>query len=328
MKILYAVQATGNGHISRAHQLYPYLKELGDVDIFLSGSNATLPVHFPVKYSSKGLSLFYSRCGGLNYWETWKAFNYRHILKMAKELPVDQYDLVINDFEHITARACSLRQKISIQFGHQASFVSDNTPRPDEKKWVGEWILHHYAPASHYVGLHFEKYENFIFPPVIKKEFIEAKPTDHGFIAVYLPAYQTHCIEKALRSNSPVQFQWFLPEIKTPHVDGNISYFPVDQAYFNESLIHCHGLITGGGFETPAEALYLGKKLMSIPIAGQYEQQCNAAALKNMGVTVLNKCGEDFGIQINQWLKSAHNITKQEANHIPDTLDYMLRLAQ
>lgn len=34
MKILYAVQATGNGHISRAHQLYPYLREMGETDIF------------------------------------------------------------------------------------------------------------------------------------------------------------------------------------------------------------------------------------------------------------------------------------------------------
>jgi hypothetical protein len=30
MKIFYAVQATGNGHISRAIQLMPYLEKLGD----------------------------------------------------------------------------------------------------------------------------------------------------------------------------------------------------------------------------------------------------------------------------------------------------------
>ena len=60
MKILYAVQATGNGHISRAHQLYPYLREMGETDIFLSGSNASLQPDFPVKYRSKGLSLYLS----------------------------------------------------------------------------------------------------------------------------------------------------------------------------------------------------------------------------------------------------------------------------
>ena len=40
MKIFYAIQGTGNGHISRAEQLYPYLQKHGEVDFFLSGSNA------------------------------------------------------------------------------------------------------------------------------------------------------------------------------------------------------------------------------------------------------------------------------------------------
>ena len=34
MKIFYAVQATGNGHISRAVELLPYLQQYGQVDVF------------------------------------------------------------------------------------------------------------------------------------------------------------------------------------------------------------------------------------------------------------------------------------------------------
>ena len=45
MKIFYAIQATGNGHISRAMQLYPYLQKFGEVDFFMSGSNASLLRH-------------------------------------------------------------------------------------------------------------------------------------------------------------------------------------------------------------------------------------------------------------------------------------------
>jgi UDP-N-acetylglucosamine:LPS N-acetylglucosamine transferase len=48
MKIFYAIQATGNGHISRATQLYPYLKKFGSVDFFLSGNNASLEVQVVV----------------------------------------------------------------------------------------------------------------------------------------------------------------------------------------------------------------------------------------------------------------------------------------
>ena len=60
-------------------------------------------------------------------------------------------------------------------------------------------------------------------------------------------------------------------------------YYPINQKQFNQSLITCHGIITGGGFETPAEALYLGKNILSIPIRNHYEQECNAAALKKNG---------------------------------------------
>ena len=70
MKILYSVQATGNGHISRAMELLPYLNEYGDVDIFLSGANSSLDFNFPIKYRSKGLSLFYTCKGKLDYTKT------------------------------------------------------------------------------------------------------------------------------------------------------------------------------------------------------------------------------------------------------------------
>ena len=41
---------------------------------------------------------------------------------------------------------------------------------------------------------------------------------------------------------------------------------PVNNELFNKSLETCNGLLTGGGFEGPAEALYLGKKLLSVPM--------------------------------------------------------------
>jgi predicted glycosyltransferase len=66
-------------------------------------------------------------------------------------------------------------------------------------------------------------------------------------------------------------------------------------------MIHSQGIITGGGFETPAEALFLGKKIMSIPIKGQYEQQCNAAALKTLGAKVLTDMDIHFGAEVDRF---------------------------
>ena len=38
MKILYAIQGTGNGHLSRARDIIPILQKKGDVDILVSGT--------------------------------------------------------------------------------------------------------------------------------------------------------------------------------------------------------------------------------------------------------------------------------------------------
>jgi hypothetical protein len=47
--------------------------------------------------------------------------------------------------------------------------------------------------------------------------------------------------------------------------------------------------LCGAGFETPAEALYSRQKADGSSDEEQYEQQCNAAALKQMGVPVIKK---------------------------------------
>ena len=40
MKILYAIQGTGNGHVTRAEDVIPILREYGELDLFVSGSQA------------------------------------------------------------------------------------------------------------------------------------------------------------------------------------------------------------------------------------------------------------------------------------------------
>ncbi len=114
-----------------------------------------------------------------------------------------------------------------------------------------------------------------------------------------------------------------LSDVKTKHRVKNITYYPVDQALFNKSVIKCQGIITGGGFETPSEALYLRKKILSIPIRKHYEQECNAAALKKMGIPVIYEVGQDFDLIIENWLTLPMNYPKIEANVIPHTLDFL-----
>jgi uncharacterized protein (TIGR00661 family) len=323
MKIFYAIQATGNGHISRATQLYPYLQKFGDVDFFMSGNNSSLEIDLPVKYKSKGCSLHYSTCGGLDYWNIAKNIKPAQLYKDAKSLPLKNYDVVINDFDSITSLGCKLQKVHSVQFGHQASFISEATPRPEKKSIMGEMILKHYASSPKHIGLHFEKYDSFIHPPIIKDEIIQAEPKDSKHITVYLPSFDKDCLEKAFNKLPEQDFHWFLNDVNFKHTVGNITYYPVNQKQFNQSLINCHGIITGGGFETPAEALYLRKKILSIPIRKHYEQECNAAALKKMGVPVVYEVGNTFDLVIEKWLNQEIIYPKMTANNIPETLQYL-----
>ena len=50
MKILFAIQGTGNGHLCRARDIYPELVKYGDVDVLISGTQADVDVPFQIKY--------------------------------------------------------------------------------------------------------------------------------------------------------------------------------------------------------------------------------------------------------------------------------------
>ncbi len=302
MNILYSIQATGNGHIARAAELMPYLSRYGKVDIFLSGSNCSLDTDLPVKFRSKGLSLFYGNSGGLDYWKMLRAFSPLRIIREARTLPVEKYDIVINDFESITALACKLKGVPFIHFGHQASFLSDETPRPHKKDIAGEGILKYYAHSKHSIGLHFKSYADYIFSPIIKEKVLQADPVDHGHITVYLSHYSDAVVEKTLSAVKDVQFHVFSKSKKEIERKGNILFMPVSNEGFTQSMISSHGVITGAGFETPAETLYLGKKLICLPIQGQYEQFCNAEALKDFNVPIVPSINHTFPELIGKWL--------------------------
>ncbi len=304
MKIFYAVQATGNGHIARVKELIPYLKKYGSVDIFLSGGNCSLNPGFDIAYRSKGLGFFYNNSGGLNYGKTIKALQLSRVWKEAHQLPLEKYDLIINDFESITALACTIKKLPSIGFGHQASFQSNKVPRPNTKNLLGELILKKYATASNYIGLHFQQYDDFIYRPVIKNSIQTAKPINKGHITVYLSHYGNVEILRALEQCPDIEFEVFSPKVSSHIQNKNVNFYPIDNKKFTQSVLSSHGVITGAGFETPAEVLHLGKKLICLPIKNQYEQQCNAVALNSFDVPIIKDISKLSKNLISEWYDS------------------------
>lgn len=328
MKIFYAVQATGNGHISRAMELMPILKRYGEVDIFLSGSNSTLKAELPVKYRSNGLSLHYTCDGRLNHSKTIRRCAIFKAIREAKSLPVKDYDLVVNDFEAITSIACKKQNVPMIHFGHQASFASDKTPRPHNKSILGEWILRNYASSSVNLGLHFKRYDTFIQPPVIQSAIWNADPKNLPYVTVYLPSFCDKELLQLFTSIKDMQFEIFSRHCKEEMRFQHIRLLPVDKYAFQQSLINCTGIITGAGFETPAEALYLRKKILAIPIGGQYEQICNGAALSRMGIKVLDVIiKRNFKREVENWLQSSGPYPQLNWQSSEQTVETLFELA-
>ncbi|WP_462249716.1 glycosyltransferase family protein [Ferruginibacter sp.] len=325
MKILYAIQGTGNGHLSRARDIIPLLQQKGELDILVSGIQADVELPYPVKFKFKGLSFIFGKNGGVDLIATYKKSNLKQLYKEIKSLPVEEYDLVINDFEPVSAWACKMKHKECIGLSHQAAVINKKSPKPKNKDIVGKAVLHNYAPVTAAYGFHFGAYDKNIFTPVIRDQVRNAKAEDKNHYTVYLPAYSDERVIKVLGEIKNINWQVFSKHSKKEYQLKNIYIRPVNNDEFIESLLNCTGILCGAGFETPAEALFLKKKLMVIPMKGQYEQQCNAAALKTMGVPVIKTLKKKHFDKITSWVQGKQFIPVNYTNSTERIINMIIK---
>ena len=308
MKILYAIQGTGNGHLSRAREIIPHLQKRCEVDILVSGTQADVSLPFPVTYTYNGLSFIFGKKGGVDVWNTYIKANTKKLRNEIKNLPVKKYDFIINDFEPVSAWAAYFNKIPSVALSHQAAILNKNVPKPQKPDLLGRFILQNYAPASTKFGFHFSKYAKNIYTPVIRKEIRELKTEEKDHYTVYLPSYDDEAMVSFLRDFKDTRWQIFSKHNKKIIIDKNIEIYPISNEGFINSMASSRGVLCGAGFETPAEALFMGKKLMVIPMKNQYEQQCNAAALKAIGVPVIPKLKKKYSDAVNDWISSDYKI--------------------
>ena len=328
MKILYAIQGTGNGHLSRAEDVIPALQQFGDLDLFVSGAQADIKLSFPVKYKSKGLSFFFGKSGGIDFLRTFKRNSSKDVYNEIKKFPVEKYDLVINDFEPISAWACHKKEIPCVALSHQSAMLSPKTPRPKKFDPIGDWILKKYAPANAHVGFHFACFDQWIYTPVIRSEIRDAKVESKEHYTVYLPAYDDRKLVPLLASIPFIRWHIFSKHTKKAYHLGKLSVYPINKEEFAASLVSAQGVLCGAGFETPAEALYLNKKLLVVPMKSQFEQHCNAAALKQLGVPVLKKVKKKNVAKILNWIESDSRVSVQYPDITDDAVEKAMMLGK
>ena len=325
MKVLYAVQGTGNGHLSRAGDIIPALLERGlALDILVSGTQSDLTLPFDIRYRFRGLSFIFGKRGGIDYWKTWLNVRSLRTCRELRVLPVEQYDLVLNDFEPISAWACKLRDIPCVGISHQAAVLSPFAPQPAAKDPLGHFVLRNYAPTTDQFGFHFQAYEPRMFTPIIRKE-IRTLPLHRGsHYTVYLPAYSDRWIVSLLSRVKGVCWEVFSKHNRSPFHHENVRVRPIDHEGFLRSIGSCRGVLCAAGFETPSEALYLGKKLCVVPMRNQLEQQYNAVALEGLGVTVLGSFNEQFLPTLRDWTESDRAVAMDYGDIAGTVVDRLL----
>jgi uncharacterized protein (TIGR00661 family) len=324
MKVLYAIQGTGNGHLSRALEIIPFLQKKVELDILISGSQVDLTLPYPVKYKFNGFGFMFGKKGGVDVLGTYFKMKTRRLASEIKSLPVEDYDLIINDFEPVSAWAAYFKNKPCVALSNQCALLSPNSPRPNHRDLLGEMVIKYYAPATAHYGFHFAKFADDIFTPIIRKEVRNLQPSNQGHYTVYLPSYDDERIIKNLSKIKNVKWEVFSKHNHQELIFENGFIKPISNQPFVKSMASCEGVLCGAGFGTAAEALFLKKKLLVIPMKNQYEQHCNSTALASLGVPSVKSLKGKHLHHIEEWILDGKAVEVDYPDNTEQLIDLIL----
>lgn len=301
MRILYGVQGEGMGHAMRAGVVLGELVREHEVRVVASGRGFEyLAESVPNVHEIWGLSfakdgaeirmlqtVIQNLRGAVSGWPR----DLRKYFELASDF---RPDVVISDFE-----------SFSVLFAqrHRLPIVSlDNIQMIDRCKHdsallkgyrddfhvARTYIATKVPRAFHYLVTTFfypslRRRRTTLVPSIVRPEILAATPERGEHLLVYSSGDERE--EAALKASGvPCRIYGMRSGTGDAEVvDGNLSFRPFSAHGFAEDLRTCRGLVTGGGFTLLSEAVYLRKPILSIPLAGQAEQQLNARYLAGLG---------------------------------------------
>lgn len=282
MKILYGVQGTGNGHITRARMMAREFSS-HNIDVTFLFSGRDRDQFFDMECFGdflyrRGLT-FVTDAGQVSYSKTALHNNLPRFIRDIVSLDLSPYDLILTDFEPVTAWSGKLRGKKVIGLGHQYAF-GRNVPKAGENI-IASTLMHHFAPVQRGIGYHWHHFgHSNILPPVIDNYLPGDKSGD--FYLVYLPFEHQCTVSSLLNCFGDYRFIQYSPEL-TDSTKGNVTLRKTCHDGFKRDLSHCKGVICNAGFELISECLHMRLPLLVKPLQGQIEQLSNAEALRQLG---------------------------------------------
>lgn len=305
MKFLFIVQGEGRGHMTQAIAFSNMLKiqkhELVGVILGKSKRRAipeffsreiTAPVYlvespnFVCDKDEKEILIGKTIRQNLTKAATfWKSLNDIH--KIVKS---DEPDVILNFYDLLGGLYNGIfRPKAEYWvIGHQYLIYHPEfkfAPATGLNKFFFKLNTHMTAiGASKKLALSFYELESTdeitVVPPLLREEVKKLKPILGDFFLTYIvnSGYGAEVLSFA-KANPHLEIRAYWDKkdaAETEHPLPNLSFHRVHDKNFLRDMAACKGLVSTAGFESICEAVYLGKPVMVIPVAGQYEQACNA----------------------------------------------------
>lgn len=306
MRILYGVQGTGNGHITRARAMARELALAGvEVDYLFSGRPREQLFDMDIfgDFQHRAGLTFTVRDGRIRPLATLMDSRPHEFIHDIRTLQVSGYDLVLTDYEPVTAWAGKLSGARVVGLGHQYAF---RHPIPQHRGSPAQrWLMRYFAPAQLSLGLHWHHFGQPILPPIAPVNGCGASG-ERGLLLVYLPFEGLDAITDLMEPFTAQQCHIYHPHaaaITARHRRPHLHWHPPNRNGFQRDLLRCEGVICNAGFELASETLQLGRKLLAKPVTGQPEQHSNALALELLGYGhVMHELDHD---KVATWLAGA-----------------------
>jgi uncharacterized protein (TIGR00661 family) len=121
-----------------------------------------------------------------------------------------------------------------------------------------------------------------LVPPIVRPEIVAAEPVRGEHLVVYSGGSDA-LIEALRECGLPCRVYGMRDGPLVGTTDGAIEFRARSVDGFLADLVSARGVVTGGGFSLLSEAVYLHKPVLSVPLAGQFEQLMNARYLEREG---------------------------------------------
>jgi uncharacterized protein (TIGR00661 family) len=208
---------------------------------------------------------------------------------------VDRHDpdVIVNFFEPLTG-VYAMRYRPTVPIvgvAHQYMFHHPAYQFPPGR-WLQRWAARTFAAVtawgadrclalSLYPAPDRRGRDLVVLPPLLRTELFR-QPTGRSapfFLAYVLNSGYAEQIIRWHEQNPDVRLHCFWDRPAADPVeeyDETLTFHQLDDEKFLALMARCRGFVSTAGFESIAEAMYLGKPVQVVPVEGHFEQFCNA----------------------------------------------------